>query len=449
MEVINDLLGYNNLKIYQNTEMFNFSLDSVLLPNFITIPKNAKNILDIGTGNAPIPLILSTKTKANIIGVEIQKEVSNLALKSIKLNKLEKQITIINDDINNVELPINHFDIITCNPPFFKLNENSKLNKTDYKSYARHEISLDLDIICKIAKKHLKNGGVLGIVHRPERLTDILHIMRKYNLEPKKIRFIHPKENKEANILLVEGKKNAKSGIKVLNPLISHKEDGNYTEEVQKYFKEDLTELYINNKLEKYEALIKNFPVQNQFPNYPTGCEAVALYTLLNYYKVNVTIDEIIDKLDKGQQPHYEGDKMYGGNPELEFLGNPKTRFGYGVYEKPIEKVANTFKKGIKNITGTPLIDILKLVKKGYPVQVWTSIDCKDPKIADYTWIDKKTNKEIIWKQPFHSLVLIGYNKDKILVSDPHDGTIKEYDIDKFEKAYNFFGRRALYYDEK
>lgn len=238
METINYLLGYKNLKIYQDTDMFNFSLDSVLLPNFITIPKNTKNIMDIGTGNAPIPLILSTKTKAKIIGVEIQKEVSDLAKKSVELNNLKDQITIINEDINNLKdkYPSDYFDIITCNPPFFKVEEESKLNKNDYKTIARHEVTLNLDQICEIAKKLLKNGGTLAIVHRPERLTDILHFFRKYNLEPKKIRFIHPKKNKEANILLIEGKKNGKSGLKVLTPIISHEEDGSYTKEVQKYF---------------------------------------------------------------------------------------------------------------------------------------------------------------------------------------------------------------------
>ncbi len=238
METINYLLGYKNLKIYQDTEMFNFSLDSILLPNFITISSKAKNILDIGTGNAPIPLILSTKTKAKIIGVEIQKEVALLAQKSVKLNNLEKQIEIINDDINNLKekYPSDYFDIITCNPPFFKVNNNSKFNKNDYKTIARHEVTLNLEQICQTAKKLLKNGGIIGIVHRPERLTDTLHILRKYNLEPKKIRFIHPKETAEANILLIEGKKNGKSGIKILNPIISHKQDGSYTEEIKKYF---------------------------------------------------------------------------------------------------------------------------------------------------------------------------------------------------------------------
>lgn len=238
MQVINDLLGYKNLKIYQDTDMFNFSLDSVLLPNFITINKNTKQILDIGTGNAPIPIILSTKTDAKIIGVEIQKEVYDLAQKSIKLNKLENQIEIINGDINTIEkdLKINSFDIITCNPPFFEVTEKSNLNNNDYKTIARHEVKLNLKNICQIAKKLLKNDGVLGIVHRPERLTDILIEMRANNIEPKKIRFIHPKANENANILLVEGVLNGKKGIKIIPPLISHEENGDYTEEIQKYF---------------------------------------------------------------------------------------------------------------------------------------------------------------------------------------------------------------------
>ncbi len=121
MEVINYLLGYENLKIYQNTDMFNFSLDSVLLPNFVTINKKTKRILDIGSGNAVIPIILSTKTTASIDAVEIQKEVYELGVKSIKLNKLENQINIYNEDIKdfykNSETDV--YDTITCNPPFF------------------------------------------------------------------------------------------------------------------------------------------------------------------------------------------------------------------------------------------------------------------------------------------------------------------------------------------
>ncbi len=236
MKVVNDLIGYKNRKIIQDPEMFNFSLDSVLLPNFITINENIKQILDIGTGNAPIPLILSTKTKANIIGYEIQKEVSLLAKESIEINNLQNQITIINDDIKNNTYETETFDIITCNPPYFEVKDKSKFNKNDYKTIARHEVSLTLEEILKISKKLLKNGGTLGLVHRPERLIDILFQMRKYNIEPKKIRLVYPKKEKEANILLIEGKKNGKKGLKILPPLYSHNEDGTYTEEIQRYF---------------------------------------------------------------------------------------------------------------------------------------------------------------------------------------------------------------------
>ena len=155
MEVINYLLGFKDYYIVQDTQMFSFSLDSVLLPNFVTINKNVKKILDIGCGNAPIPLILSTKTKAEIIGVEIQKEVYELAKKTVAINNLDNQIKIINQDINEIYndfLP-DSFDIITCNPPFFKVKKDSNLNKSDYKTIARHEVTLKLDDIFKIASR--------------------------------------------------------------------------------------------------------------------------------------------------------------------------------------------------------------------------------------------------------------------------------------------------------
>ena len=238
MEVINYLLGYKNLKIYQDTEMFNFSLDSVLLPNFVTLNKNISKILDIGCGNAVIPIILSTKTSARITGVEIQKEVADLALKSVEYNNLSDQIQIVNDDIkeyyNSVETEI--FDVITCNPPYFKVTETSNFNLNDYKTIARHEVKLNIDEIMKISKKLLKNNGNIAIVHRPERLIEIIEAMKKNGIEPKKIQYVYPKINKEANILLIEGVKNGKPGVKILEPLYSHEESGNYTEQIKKYF---------------------------------------------------------------------------------------------------------------------------------------------------------------------------------------------------------------------
>jgi len=239
LEVLNDLLDYSNIKIYQNTDMFSFSLDSVLLANFVTLNKKSKKILDIGSGNAAIPLFLSTKTTANIIGIEIQKEVYKLGKKSIEYNNLENQINFINEDVNDyyVKQESDTFDTITCNPPFFKVNENSRLNKSDYKTYARHELSLNLDNIFKIARKLLKNNGNIAIVHRPERLVEILEVMKNNNIEPKKIQFVHPYKTKEANILLIEGVKNGKPGIKILPPLYSHLKEGGYTEEIKQIFK--------------------------------------------------------------------------------------------------------------------------------------------------------------------------------------------------------------------
>ena len=238
MEVVNYLLGYKNLKIVQNTDMFNFSLDSVLLPNFVTLNKNTAKILDIGCGNAPIPLILSTKTSAKIIGVEIQKDVYELALKTVKMNDLEKQIEIINDDINNIYtyFETESFDTVVCNPPYFKVATTPNLNTIEYKTIARHEIKLNLEQIINIAKKVLKNNGNIAMVHRPERLSDIITIMRKNNIEPKRIRFVYPKETKEANILLIEGVKNGRLGLKILPPLYSHCENGEYSKQIKKYF---------------------------------------------------------------------------------------------------------------------------------------------------------------------------------------------------------------------
>ena len=237
-KVKNYLLNYDNMYIIQDTDMFNFSLDSVLLPNFVTINKKTKKILDIGSGNAPIPLILSTLTDAQIMAVEIQKDVYELGKESIKINKLENRIDFINADINELykEIDTETFDIITCNPPYFKVNESSNLNDSEYKTIARHEIKLDLEKLFKIAKKLLKNKGNIAIVHRPERLSDIVSEMKKNNIEPKRIQFVYPSINSEANILLIEGTKNGNPGVKILPPLISHKQNGEYTEQVKQFF---------------------------------------------------------------------------------------------------------------------------------------------------------------------------------------------------------------------
>lgn len=238
MDVINYLLGYKTLKIYQSPEMFNFSLDSVLIANFVTLNQNIKRILDIGCGNAVIPLILSTKTNALIDGIEIQEKSYELAVKSVKLNNLEDKINIINEDVKNYykTCETEKYDVIVSNPPYFKVNENSNKNDSEYKTIARHEVTLNVEKLIVISKKLLKNKGKLAIVHRPERLLEIIDVMKKNNIEPKRICFVYPKKDKEANILLIEGVKNGLPGLKIMPPIYSHNEDGSYTEELQKYF---------------------------------------------------------------------------------------------------------------------------------------------------------------------------------------------------------------------
>ncbi len=239
MNNLNYLLGYENLKIYQNDEMFRFSIDSILLPNFVTLRKNTKKILDIGTGNAVVPLILTNLTNATIDGVEIQKEVYNLGVDSVKYNSLEDKIHLYNIDVNEFykHLQSDCYDTITCNPPFFKVNEQSIMNLSDYKKIARHEITLNLDDVFHIAKKLLKNNGNIAIVHRTERLVDIIETMKKYNIEPKKIQYVYSNLNSVSNILLIEGVKNGKPGVKVLNPLYIYDENGHYTTQILNYFK--------------------------------------------------------------------------------------------------------------------------------------------------------------------------------------------------------------------
>lgn len=209
-----------------------------MIPRFCVLKNNMK-IIDFCTGNAPIPMILSTLTNSNIIGVELQKEIYNLAVQSVKINNLEDRITLLNMnvlDIFNV-YETDSFDLITCNPPYFRVNEFSNLNNNMIKSIARHEIEIKLEDICRISKKLLKNNGSLVLVHRTDRLSEIINMLLKYNLQPKRIRFLYPKELENSNLVLIDARKNGNIGLKVLPPLICHNMDGSYTKEVLDMFR--------------------------------------------------------------------------------------------------------------------------------------------------------------------------------------------------------------------
>lgn len=216
-KVKNDLFDYKNRYIMQMKDGFKFSLDSLLLAEFVKIKKDDKKILDMCTGNAPVPLVLSLKTDAEIVGFEIQKEISELALESVKINSLEKNIRIINDDIKNIDsyFESNAFDIITCNPPYFKTKEDGYRNKNDFLTLARHEIAIDLETIFKIASKYLKDNKAFYLVHRVERLDDIIFLARENKMNVKELQFISTKKEKAANTILVKCVKNGKPGIKL------------------------------------------------------------------------------------------------------------------------------------------------------------------------------------------------------------------------------------------
>ncbi len=235
-EKIHELLGYENIKIIQKDDVFSFSLDSMLLANFIDANK-AQKIIDLGTGNAPIPLFLTLKTNAKIYGIEIQEEPFDLAQRSVELNHLENQITIIKDDLKGIykKLGANTFDIVCSNPPYFKVSDTSIINKNDTLTIARHEVKANVNDIIEEASKLLVDGGKFYIIHRIERMPEIIKLLENKNFGIKRMQLIYPKEDGNAYMFIIESKKNKKTDLKIIKPLVVHN-NGRYTDEVLKIF---------------------------------------------------------------------------------------------------------------------------------------------------------------------------------------------------------------------
>lgn len=217
---LNDLYD-TGFKIYQSKDYFKFSLDSLLLANFVEFNFTDKLVLDLCTGNAPVPIILSENKKIKIYGFELQKEIYELAVNSIKVNQINN-VEIINDDVKNSlnYFPGNNFDIVTCNPPYFKYTKNSIINENEIKSIARHEIKITLEDIIKIATKQLKAKGKFYIVHRSDRLIEIINCLNKYNFGIKKLQFVYSSIDANSSMVLIEAKKDCKNDVKVLKPII-------------------------------------------------------------------------------------------------------------------------------------------------------------------------------------------------------------------------------------
>ena len=200
--------------------------------------KKNSSIVDLGTGTGIIGILLCKKVEAaKIVGVEIQKDVAEMAMRSVKLNSLQNKMSIINEDVQCLSLAKNSFDYVVTNPPY-KKKGTGIINQKDKQIISRHETTVDLDGWIKVASQLLKDNGAIYMVHRPERLNEIIEILRKYRLEPKRIRMVYPKIDKDAILVLVKAVKYANSFLKVEKPLIIYKSDGNYTDEILKIYED-------------------------------------------------------------------------------------------------------------------------------------------------------------------------------------------------------------------
>lgn len=226
-----DDLNLNGKKIIQNIDYFCFGIDSVLLANFVESNSQNNTIVDLCSGSGVIPVIISQKKKyKDIYAVELQKEMYDLLVRNVEMNKLQNSIFTINDNIKSFNLD-KKVDIVVCNPPYKEIGTGVE-NDNSIKYIARHEKECKLDDVFKCASRILKQKGKLYIVHKPQRLTDLISCAREYKLEPKKIRFVYPNIVSKPSIVLIEYVYYGGNEINVLPPLIEYDNDGNYTKEI-------------------------------------------------------------------------------------------------------------------------------------------------------------------------------------------------------------------------
>lgn len=229
-----DDLEYKGLKIIQKEDGFCFGIDAVLLSDFAKEIRNNSEVLDLGTGTGILSILLSAKTNLKkIYGIEIQEEVAEMARRSVELNHLEEKIEIINKNIKELKEKFekNSFDAIVTNPPYKKIN-TGKANEAENKYIARHEVTANLEDFIKISFDLLKDKGSFYMVHRPERLAEMIYLLKQNKLEPKKIRFVHSNIEQEPKLILIKAVKNAKEFLTVEKPLFIYDKQGNYTEEI-------------------------------------------------------------------------------------------------------------------------------------------------------------------------------------------------------------------------
>lgn len=235
-ERIDDLMR-DGLKLIQNTDIFCFGMDAVLLSTYAKAGKNDR-VLDLGTGNGIIPVLMQSKNPGSTYtALEIQENSADLAIRNVELNNLSDRISVVKGDIKEASRLFGEvsFNVVTSNPPY--MNENHGIvNPDSAKAIARHEILCSLEDVVREAGRCLKSKGKMYMVHRPNRLVDIFDTMRRHHLEPKRMRLVYPYVNKAANMVLIEAVKGGNSQLIVEEPLIVYKEDGTYTDALLKMY---------------------------------------------------------------------------------------------------------------------------------------------------------------------------------------------------------------------
>lgn len=232
-----DDLNRNGYKIIQSKDKFCFGMDAVLLSGFANAKKGEK-VLDLGTGTGIIPILMEAKTQASdFTALEIQQESADMARRSVEMNNLQDKIKIVTGDIKDASgiFGAAKFNVITTNPPY--MNENHGLKNPNLpKAIARHEVLCNLEDVIRESSRLLVPGGRFYMVHRPHRLIEIIKLMTEYRIEPKRIRFVYPFVDKEANMVLIEGARGGKSMVKIEKPLIVYESQGKYTEEIYEIY---------------------------------------------------------------------------------------------------------------------------------------------------------------------------------------------------------------------
>lgn len=234
-----DDLNINGLRIIQNPHKFCFGIDAVLLANYATVKKGDR-VVDLGTGTGIIPIIIAGKTKASTVtGIEIQGDMAQMAARSVAMNGLQNRIKIFAGDLKDVTsfVGAGTIDLVVSNPPYIT-DGHGLVNPDSSKAIARHEIMCTFNDIVHSATKVLRNGGRLAVIHRSNRMVDVLLAMRKGGIEPKRLCMVHPKVNSKANLFLAEGIKGARGFLKISEPLIIYDEKGKYTDRVYKIYYE-------------------------------------------------------------------------------------------------------------------------------------------------------------------------------------------------------------------